>query len=50
MAGDLKALVAEALPPAGVAVAEGDEQVGVDDPFGNRVELLERGGTLVGPP
>lgn len=28
----------------------GDEaRVYVDDPFGNRIELLERGGTLIGP-
>jgi catechol 2,3-dioxygenase-like lactoylglutathione lyase family enzyme len=45
----------ERLRAAGVAVAEGERldaerRVYVDDPFGNRVELLERGGTLAGPP
>jgi catechol 2,3-dioxygenase-like lactoylglutathione lyase family enzyme len=41
----------ERLRAAGVPVTEGDPgQVYVDDPFGNRVELLERGGTLLGPP
>ncbi|MDQ2826051.1 MAG: hypothetical protein M3Y04_03660, partial [Actinomycetota bacterium] len=34
----------------GTAASLGDERrVYVDDPFGNRVELLERGGTLTGP-
>jgi len=37
---------------AGAAEVEGDDdqQVYVDDPFGNRIELLERGDTLHGPP
>ncbi len=34
----------------GIAASLGDERrVYVDDPFGNRVELLDRGGTLTGP-
>jgi len=42
---------AERLRAAGVPVTEqGDEQIYVDDPFGNRVELLEPGDTLRGPP
>lgn len=46
------AALADRLREAGVAIAAGDEegQVYVDDPFANRVELLERGGTLPGPP
>ncbi len=57
---DLEAVVAEALPPAiklarrlreaGVPVAEEADSIYVADPFGNRVELLERGDTLSGPP
>jgi len=39
---------------AGVATVDGDTFDGalrayVEDPFGNRVELLERSGTLIGP-
>lgn len=45
------AALADRLRAAGVPVAEeGDEQIYVDDPFGNRVELLERSDTLRGPP
>jgi catechol 2,3-dioxygenase-like lactoylglutathione lyase family enzyme len=43
--------LAERLRAAGVAVAGGEPgQIYVDDPFGNRVELLERSDTLLGPP
>lgn len=45
----LAALV-ERLRGAGVPVTEDGESVYVADPFGNRVELLERGDTLRGPP
>ena len=38
------------LRQAGVAVAQDGESVYVDDPFGNRMELLERSDTLRGPP
>jgi len=45
------AALTERLRDAGVAVAEDvGGSVYVDDPFGNRVELLERSGTLLGPP
>jgi catechol 2,3-dioxygenase-like lactoylglutathione lyase family enzyme len=45
------AVLTDRLRAAGVATTEGDDgQVYVDDPFGNRMELLERGGTLLGPP
>ena len=44
------AALAERLREAGVAVTEGDDGIYVDDPFGNRMELLERGDTLRGPP
>lgn len=49
----LDALAAR-LRAAGVPTLDGERlgdevRVYVDDPFGNRVELLERGGTLVGP-
>ena len=56
---DLDALVAEALPPAvevrrldhvQLAMPEGRRRRYVADPFGNRVELPERGDTLQGPP
>ncbi|HET7722795.1 MAG TPA: VOC family protein, partial [Acidimicrobiales bacterium] len=40
----------ERLREAGVAVVEDGESIYVDDPFGNRVELLERSDTLRGPP
>ena len=45
----LAALI-ERLREAGVPVTEDAESVYVDDPFGNRMELLERGDTLRGPP
>jgi hypothetical protein len=35
---------------AGVATVDGEDSVYVDDPFGNRMELLERSDTLRGPP
>lgn len=46
--------LAARLRAAGVAVLDGDRigdeaRVYVDDPFGNRVELLERGSTLIRP-
>lgn len=45
------AALAGRLRAAGVEVVEdGSGQVYVDDPFGNRVELLERSDTLSGPP
>lgn len=45
------AALAERLRAAGVAFTEGNDGQGyVDDPFGNRVELLEQGDTLLGPP
>jgi hypothetical protein len=40
----------EKLRAAGVPVTESDGQTFTQDPFGNRVELLEPGGTLLGPP
>lgn len=40
------AALAERLREAGVATVDGEDGMYVDDPFGNRVELLERGGTL----
>ena len=45
----LSALV-DRLRDAGVPVTEEEESVYVDDPFGNRVEPLERSDTLLGPP
>lgn len=45
----LPALVAR-LRDAGVPVVESNGQVFTEDPFGNRVELVETGGTLLGPP
>jgi catechol 2,3-dioxygenase-like lactoylglutathione lyase family enzyme len=43
--------LAERLRAAGIAVVDGDpDQIYADDPFGNRVELLERSDTLRGPP
>jgi catechol 2,3-dioxygenase-like lactoylglutathione lyase family enzyme len=49
------ATLAGRLRDAGVPVAdgqplEGETRVYVDDPFGNRIELVERSGTLLGPP
>jgi catechol 2,3-dioxygenase-like lactoylglutathione lyase family enzyme len=44
------AALMERLRAAGVPVRESNGQVFTEDPFGNRVELLERGGTLLGPP
>ena len=44
------AALAERLGEAGVPVAQDGDSLYVDDPFGNRVELLERGDTLLGPP
>jgi catechol 2,3-dioxygenase-like lactoylglutathione lyase family enzyme len=46
------AALADRLREAGVTTTAGDEegQLYADDPFGNRVELLERGGTLLRPP
>jgi catechol 2,3-dioxygenase-like lactoylglutathione lyase family enzyme len=44
------AALAEQLRQAGVAVTEEADSVYVDDPFGNRMELLERSDTLRGPP
>jgi catechol 2,3-dioxygenase-like lactoylglutathione lyase family enzyme len=46
--------LAARLRAAGVPTVDGEpigdeRRVYVDDPFGNRVELLERGGTLSGP-
>ena len=38
------------LQDAGAAVTEDGDSVYVDDPFGNRMELLERSDTLRGPP
>jgi catechol 2,3-dioxygenase-like lactoylglutathione lyase family enzyme len=45
----LAALV-EQLRQAGVATTDGEDSVYVDDPFGNRMELLEQSDTLRGPP
>lgn len=42
--------LAERLRAAGVATVDGDDGIYVEDPFGNRVKLLERGDTLHGPP
>ena len=44
------AALAERLREAGVPDAQDGDSLYVDDPFGNRVELLERGDTLLGPP
>ncbi|MDP1807032.1 MAG: glyoxalase [Acidimicrobiales bacterium] len=44
------AALSQRLREAGVDVAEDGASVYVDDPFGNRVELLERSDTLPGPP
>ena len=44
------AALAERLLAAGIPVTEDVDSVYVDDPFGNRIELLERGDTLHGPP
>jgi hypothetical protein len=40
------AALAERLREAGVATVDGEDGMYVDDPFGNRVELLERGDRL----
>ena len=45
-----RAALAQRLREAGVPVTEDGDSVYVDDPFGNRVELLERSDTLRGPP
>ena len=45
----LPALV-DRLRGAGVPVVESDGQVFTEDPFGNRVELVDQGGRLLGPP
>lgn len=42
--------LARRLREAGVPVTEDGDSAYVDDPFGNRVELLERSDTLRGPP
>jgi catechol 2,3-dioxygenase-like lactoylglutathione lyase family enzyme len=44
------AALAERLREAGVAVTEDGDSVYAHDPFGNRMELLERSDTLRGPP
>jgi catechol 2,3-dioxygenase-like lactoylglutathione lyase family enzyme len=44
------AALAERLREAGVATVDGEDSLYVDDPFGNRMELLERGDTLREPP
>jgi catechol 2,3-dioxygenase-like lactoylglutathione lyase family enzyme len=44
------AALSERFRQAGVAVTDGEDSVYVDDPFGNRMELLERSDTLRGPP
>lgn len=42
--------LAQRLRDAGVPVVDDEDAVYVSDPFGNRIELLERGDTLLGPP
>jgi catechol 2,3-dioxygenase-like lactoylglutathione lyase family enzyme len=44
------AALAERLRQADVAVTDGEDSAYVDDPFGNRMELLELSDTLRGPP
>ncbi len=46
--------LADRMRAAGVPTVDGEQidderRIYADDPFGNRVELLERGGTLIGP-
>jgi catechol 2,3-dioxygenase-like lactoylglutathione lyase family enzyme len=42
--------LAQRLRDAGAPVVDDEDGVYVSDPFGNRIELLERGDTLLGPP
>jgi catechol 2,3-dioxygenase-like lactoylglutathione lyase family enzyme len=44
------AALGERLRAAGIATVDGEDSVYVEDPFGNRMELLERSDTLRGPP
>jgi catechol 2,3-dioxygenase-like lactoylglutathione lyase family enzyme len=44
------AALSDRLREAGVPMTEDADSAYVDDPFGNRVELLERSDTLRGPP
>lgn len=49
LAGLAGRLRAAGVPTVDGEPLDGETRVYVDDPFGNRVELLERGGTLIGP-